>query len=73
MPRAVRLTFSARCQGGCDGNGRRLLLDSRVVEVLRSSNRMAVTLASLKALFIKGLLKALPFSGNVGAEDPGIQ
>ena len=51
----------------------RLLLDSRVVEVLRSSNRMVVTLASLKALFIKGLLKALPFSGNVGAEDPGIQ
>ena len=33
-----------------------LLLDSSVVEVLRSSNRMVVTLASLKALFTKGLL-----------------
>ena len=59
--------------GTCPYNRLRLLLDSRVVEVLKSSNRIVVTLASLKALFIKGLLKALPFSGNVGAEDPGIQ
>src|SRR5215468_1967950 len=38
-----------------------LLLDSRVVDVLRLSNLMLVTLSSLQ-----------PFSDNVGAEDPRI-
>jgi hypothetical protein len=51
----------------------RLLLDSRVVEVLRLSHLMLVTLASLQPFFFNGLKKALPFSDNVGAEDPGIQ
>jgi len=49
------------------------LLDSRVVDVLRLFNLMLVTLASLKPFFFNGLKKALPFSDNVGAEDPGIQ
>src|SRR5262250_1570767 len=38
-----------------------LLLDSRVMDVLRLSNLMLVTLSSLQ-----------PFSDNVGAEDPRI-
>ena len=51
----------------------RLLLDSRVVDVLRLFNLMLVTVTSLKPFFFNGLKKALPFSDNVGAEDPGIQ
>jgi hypothetical protein len=51
----------------------RLLLDSRVVDVLRLSNLILVTLASLKPFFFNGLKKAWHFSDNVGAEAPGIQ
>ena len=47
--------------------GRWLLLDSRVVDVLRLSNLILVTLASLKPFFFNGLKKALHFSDNVGA------
>ncbi len=43
------------------------LLDSRVVDVPRSSNLIIVTLCSLKPLFFNGLKKALHFSDNVGA------
>ena len=50
-----------------------LLLDSRVVDVPRSSNLIGVILSSLKRLFFNGLKKALPFSDNTGAYDPGIQ
>jgi len=52
---------------------RRLLLDSRVVDVSRSSNLIVVTLSSWNPFFFNGFIKALPFSGNAGAEDPGIQ
>jgi hypothetical protein len=45
----------------------RLLLDSRVVALPRSSNLMVVTLSSLKPLFFNGLKKALPFSDNIRA------
>ena len=51
----------------------RLLLDSRVVDVPRSSHLLVVTLSSSKPFFVNGLKKAVPFSGDVGAEDPGIQ
>jgi hypothetical protein len=44
-----------------------LLLDSRVVDVPRSSNLIVVILSSLKPLFFNGLKKALPFSDNTGA------
>jgi hypothetical protein len=50
-----------------------LLLDSRVVDVLTLPNLILVTLQSLKPLFFNGLKKALHFSDNVGAQDPGIQ
>jgi hypothetical protein len=50
----------------------RLLLDSRVVDLPRSSNLMIVTLSSLKSLFFNAFKKALHCSDNVGAEDPGI-
>jgi len=40
---------------------------------MRLSSRMLVTLASWEPFFFNGLKKALPFSDNVGAEDPGIQ
>jgi hypothetical protein len=46
---------------------RRLLLDSRVVDVLRLPNLILVILSSLKPLFFNGLKKALHFSDNVGA------
>src|SRR5215468_6950205 len=39
-----------------------LLLDSRVVDLPRSSNLIVVTLFSLKPLFVNGLKKALHFS-----------
>ena len=44
-----------------------LLLDSRVVNLPRSSNLIVVTLSSLKPLFFNGLKKALRFSDNVEA------
>ena len=50
-----------------------LLLDSRVVDLPLSYNPIVVTLSSLKPFFFNGLKKALPFSDNVGASDPGIQ
>jgi hypothetical protein len=45
----------------------RLLLDSRVVDLSRSSNLIVVTLCSLKLSFFNCLKKALHFSDNVGA------
>jgi transposase-like protein len=45
----------------------RLLLDSRVADLLRLSNPILVILSSLKSLFFNGLKKALHFSDNVGA------
>jgi hypothetical protein len=44
-----------------------LLLDSRVVNLPRSSNLIVVTLSSLKPLFFNGLKKAVHFSDDVGA------
>jgi hypothetical protein len=44
-----------------------LLLDSRVVDLLRLFNFSLVTLSALKPLFFNSLKKALPFSDNVGA------
>ena len=51
----------------------RLLLDSRVVDMLVVSTPNFVLLSSLKPLFFNGLKNALCFSDNAGAEDPGIQ
>ena len=45
----------------------RLLLDSRVVDMLMASIPNFVILSSFKSLFFKGLRKALFFSGNAGA------
>jgi hypothetical protein len=50
-----------------------LLWDSGGVDWPRSSQLMVVTLSSLKPFLFNGLKKALPFSDNVEAEDPGIQ
>jgi hypothetical protein len=50
-----------------EGFARRLLLDSRVVDVPRSSNPIVVPLSSSNPLFFNGLKKAVHFSGNVGA------
>jgi hypothetical protein len=49
------------------GIARRLLLDARVVDVLRLSHLILVTLVSLQPFFFNGLKKALHFSDNVGA------
>src|SRR5262252_4387758 len=49
-----------------------LLLDSRVVDVPRSSHRMVVTLSSVKPFFFHGLNKTVPCSDAVAASDPGI-
>ena len=46
------------------------LLDSRVVDVLRLSNLMLVTLSSLQPFFCNGLKKVWHFSDNVGAKTP---
>jgi hypothetical protein len=43
------------------------------VDVLRLSNLILVTLASLKPFFFNSLKEALHFSDNVGASDSGIQ
>ena len=51
----------------------RLLLDSRDVDLPRLSNPIVDTLSSLKPLFFNGPTKALHFSDNVRASDPGIQ
>jgi len=48
-------------------NLRRLLLDSRVVHVLRSSILIVDTLASLQPFFFNGLRKAGRFLDNVRA------
>ena len=53
--------------------GRRLLLDTRVVDVLRLFNLMLATLASLQSFLCNGLAKAWNFSDHSGAEDSGIQ
>src|SRR5262245_21715999 len=47
-----------------------LLLDSRVVDVSRSSNPIVVTFFSTNPFFFNGFEKAVHFSGTVGAEDP---
>lgn len=44
-----------------------LLLDSRVVDVLRSSNPIVVPLSSSHSFFFNGLKKVVHFSGNVRA------
>ena len=54
-------------------NDARLVLDARVVDVLRLCNRMRVTLSSLQPFLCHGLKKAWHFSDTVGAEEPGIQ
>jgi hypothetical protein len=51
----------------------RLLLASRGVAVPMSSHLIVVALSSSKPFFVHGLKKAVPFSGDVGAEDTGIQ
>jgi len=57
----------------CRGKLKRLLLDSRVVDVPMSYHPIVMTLSSVKPFFGNGLHKALPCSDNVGAEGPGIQ
>src|SRR5262249_48771588 len=47
-----------------------LLLDSRVVDVLRLSNLILFTLSSLQPFLFHGLEKAQPFSDTGGAQDP---
>jgi hypothetical protein len=54
-------------------NDSRLVLDARLVDVLRLFNLMLVTLASLQPFLCNGLKKGWHFSDNVGAEDPGIE
>jgi hypothetical protein len=49
------------------------LLDSRVVDVPRSSNALVVTPLSWQTFFFHGLTNRLRFSDAVGVEDPGIQ
>jgi hypothetical protein len=44
--------------------GTRLLLDFRVVDLPRSSNRIVVTLPSFMPLFFKGLFKAITLPGQ---------
>jgi hypothetical protein len=46
---------------------RRLLLDSRVMDVPMTSNPPLVMLSFLKPLFFNRLKNELPFSDNVGA------
>ena len=61
-------------KSGCaDLLSKRLLLDSRVVDVPMSYNPTLVTLSSLKPFFFNGLKDELQFSAHVGAKDPGIQ
>ena len=43
------------------------------MDVPRSPHRIVVRLSSVKPVFVNGLKKAVPFSDDVGAEDPGIQ
>src|SRR5262252_9072025 len=50
-----------------------LLLDSRVVDVPRSSNALVVTPLSWQTFFFHGHTHGLRFSDAVGVEDPGIQ
>jgi hypothetical protein len=45
----------------------RLLLDSRVVDVLMAYNPTFVLLSFLKPFFFKSLNNELSFSGNAGA------
>jgi len=51
----------------------RLLLDSRVMDLPRSSHCIVVTFSSSKPLLFNNLKQTLPFSGNVEAQAPGIQ
>ena len=46
---------------------KRLLLDSRVVDVPMAYNSTVVMFSSLKPLFFNGLKNELPFSDNAGA------
>jgi len=54
-------------------NIKRLLLDSRVVDVPMASTPIVVTPPSWNTLFFNGLQNGLRFSDVVGGEDPGIQ
>jgi len=54
-------------------NIKRLLLDSRVVDVPMASTPIVVTPPSWNTLFFNGLQNGLRFSDVVGVEDPGIQ
>ena len=51
----------------------RLLLDSRGVDVPRSSKAILVTPLAWNAFFFHGLKNELRFSDAGGVEDPGIQ
>ena len=51
----------------------RLLLDSRVVDVPMAYNSTLVMRSSLKPLLFNSLKNEVRFSGNAGAEAPGIQ
>jgi len=64
---SVKTTELGGERGYDKGKNVRLLLDSRVADLLRLSNPILVTLFSLKSLFFNGLKKALHFSDNVGA------
>jgi hypothetical protein len=52
---------------------RRLLLDSRVVDVPMVYHPTFVMLYSLKSFFFNGLKNESPFPDSVGVSDPGIQ
>jgi len=54
-------------------NLRRLLLDSRVVDLSRWSTPAFATLSSLSPLFFNGIRNVLRCAKSVQAEDPEIQ
>ena len=66
-PVAVPGSFVAQPFRSDVSNFKTLLLDSRGVDVPRSSTLIVVTLSSLKPFVFHGLKKALPFSDNVEA------
>jgi hypothetical protein len=56
-----------RRQGHCQLNAKRLLLDSRVVDVPMAYNPTCVIFSSLKPLFFNNLKNESCFSDHVGA------
>jgi hypothetical protein len=67
MPHFPQILRATKCEKLSDLIFLRLLLDSRVVDLPRSSNLIVVTPPSLKPLFFNGLKKVLPFLDHDGA------